>query len=43
MKSPPVQFSDEAAREMVEQFILGNGASKDVDWTAFFDIEPAEA
>jgi myo-inositol-1-phosphate synthase len=46
MKSPPVQFSDEAAREMVEQFILGNGASKDADWTAFFDIEniePAEA
>ena len=43
MKSPPVQFSDEAAREMVEQFILGNGASKDADWTAFFDIEAAEA
>jgi myo-inositol-1-phosphate synthase len=43
MKSPPVQFSDEAAREMVEQFILGNGASKDADWTAFFDAEPAEA
>ena len=46
MKSPPVQFSDDAAREMVEQFILGNGASKDADWTAFFDIEdiePAEA
>jgi len=43
MKSPPVQFSDEAAREMVEEFILGNGASKAADWTAFFDIEPAEA
>jgi len=43
MKSPPVQFSDEAAHEMVEQFILGNGASKDADWTAFFDTEPAEA
>jgi myo-inositol-1-phosphate synthase len=43
MKSPPVQFSDEAAHEMVEQFILGNGASKDADWTAFFDQEPAEA
>jgi hypothetical protein len=28
---------------MVEQFILGNGASKDADWTAFFDIEPAQA
>jgi myo-inositol-1-phosphate synthase len=43
MKSPPVQFSDEAAREMVEEFILGNGASKTVDWTAFFDPHPAEA
>jgi myo-inositol-1-phosphate synthase len=40
MKSPPVQFSDDAAREMVEEFILGNGASKDADWTAFFDTEP---
>jgi myo-inositol-1-phosphate synthase len=37
MKSPPVQFSDDAAREMVEEFILGNGASKAADWTAFFD------
>jgi myo-inositol-1-phosphate synthase len=40
MKSPPVQFSDDAAREMVEEFILGNGASKDADWTAFFDTQP---
>jgi myo-inositol-1-phosphate synthase len=38
MKSPPVQFSDEAANDMVEEFILGNGASKDADWTAFFDL-----
>jgi myo-inositol-1-phosphate synthase len=37
MKSPPVQFSDEAAREMVEEFIIGNGASKAADWSAFFD------
>jgi myo-inositol-1-phosphate synthase len=37
MKSPPVQFTDEAAHEMVEEFILGNGASKKADWTAFFD------
>jgi myo-inositol-1-phosphate synthase len=43
MKSPPVQFSDEAAHEMVEEFILGNGASRDADWTAFFDTEPAGA
>ena len=43
MKSPPVQFSDEAAHEMVESYILGNGASKDADWTAFFDISPDEA
>src|SRR5207247_10793691 len=38
MKSPPVQFSDDAAREMVEAFILGNGgASKQADWSAVFD------
>jgi len=37
MKSPPVQFSDDAAREMVEEFIQGNGQSKAADWTAFFD------
>jgi myo-inositol-1-phosphate synthase len=41
MKSPPVQFSDEAAHEMVEEFILGNGASKAADWTAFFDTATA--
>jgi myo-inositol-1-phosphate synthase len=41
MKSPPVQFTDEAAREMVEEFILGNGTSKGADWTAFFDAQPA--
>jgi myo-inositol-1-phosphate synthase len=41
MKSPPVQFTDEAAHEMVEEFILGNGASKKADWTAFFDIAPS--
>jgi myo-inositol-1-phosphate synthase len=39
MKSPPVQFSDDAAREMVEEFILGNGGSQHVDWTAFFDAQ----
>jgi myo-inositol-1-phosphate synthase len=43
MKSPPVQFSDEAAHEMVEEFILGNGASSSADWTAFFDVHHAEA
>src|SRR2546429_375870 len=37
MKSPPVQFSDDAAREMVEEFILGNGASQKADWSNFFD------
>jgi myo-inositol-1-phosphate synthase len=41
MKSPPVQFHDDAARDMVEQFILGNGASKDADWTSFFDTQRA--
>jgi myo-inositol-1-phosphate synthase len=43
MKSPPVQFTDEMAREMVEEFILGNGHSKAADWTALFDAQPAEA
>jgi myo-inositol-1-phosphate synthase len=43
MKSPPVQFSDDAARDMVEQFILGNGASKAADWSLFFDDrQPAQ-
>jgi myo-inositol-1-phosphate synthase len=37
MKSPPVQFSDEAAREMVEEFILGSGGANAQDWTRFFD------
>jgi myo-inositol-1-phosphate synthase len=41
MKSPPVQFTDDIAREMVEAFILGNGASRSADWTAFFDAQPA--
>jgi myo-inositol-1-phosphate synthase len=43
MKSPPVQFSDEAARDMVESFILGNGHAEDQDWTRFFDVRSAEA
>jgi myo-inositol-1-phosphate synthase len=43
MKSPPVQFSDDAAREMVEEFIIGNGASKAADWSAFFDTEATAA
>jgi myo-inositol-1-phosphate synthase len=43
MKSPPVQFSDEAAREMVEEFIIGNGASKAADWSAFFDTAASGA
>ncbi len=37
MKSPPVQFTDEMGREMVEQFIAGSGEGADADWTAFFD------
>jgi myo-inositol-1-phosphate synthase len=41
MKSPPVQDSDEAARQMVEEFIIGNGAAKAADRTAFFDTAPA--
>jgi myo-inositol-1-phosphate synthase len=41
MKSPPVQFTDEAAHEMVEEFILGNGASNNAVWSAFFDNAPS--
>jgi len=40
MKSPPVQFADDAARQMVEDFILGNGQSGNLDWTRFFDAQP---
>ena len=43
MKSPPVQFSDEAAHDMVESFILGNGHAEDQDWTRLFDTQPTEA
>jgi myo-inositol-1-phosphate synthase len=41
MKSPPVQFTDEMGREMVEQFIAGSGEGADADWTAFFDSTTA--
>ena len=41
MKSPPVQFTDEMAREMVEQFIAGTGEGAKADWTAFFDVSQA--
>jgi hypothetical protein len=37
MKSPPVQFTDDAAREMVETFILGTSDAATADWTSFFD------
>jgi myo-inositol-1-phosphate synthase len=37
MKSPPVQFSDEQAHEMVEGFI-GNDATSRVPWTEFFSV-----
>ena len=43
MKSPPVQFSDQAAHDMVESFILGNGHADDQDWTRFFDVQSSEA
>jgi myo-inositol-1-phosphate synthase len=41
MKSPPVQFTDEMAREMVEQFIVGTGEGANADWTEFFDATRA--
>ena len=43
MKSPAVQFSDDAARDMVEAFIRGNGYPEDQDWTRFIDVQPADA
>jgi myo-inositol-1-phosphate synthase len=43
MKSPPVQFSDDAAREMVEEFILGNGSAHKADWSSFFDTRDADS
>jgi myo-inositol-1-phosphate synthase len=43
MKSPPVQFSDDAARDMVESFILGNGRAEDQDWMRSFDVRAADA
>jgi myo-inositol-1-phosphate synthase len=43
MKSPPVQFSDEAARDMVEGFIQGDAGAADQDWTRFFDVRSADA
>jgi myo-inositol-1-phosphate synthase len=39
MKSPPVQFTDDMAREMVEEFIAGVGESVNADWTDFFDVK----
>jgi myo-inositol-1-phosphate synthase len=41
MKSPPVQFTDDMAREMVEQFIVGTDEGASADWTAFFDVTKA--
>jgi len=41
MKSPPVQFSDEMAREMVEQFIVGTDEGANADWSDFFDATQA--
>ncbi len=43
MKSPPVQFSDEGAHDMVEEFIVGTGEAASADWTAFFDSQGADA
>jgi myo-inositol-1-phosphate synthase len=40
MKSPPFQFTDEEARQMVEDFIEGNGSLADQDWTRFIPARP---
>ncbi|HEX6132265.1 MAG TPA: inositol-3-phosphate synthase [Actinomycetota bacterium] len=41
MKSPPVQSTDEAAREMVEAFIVGDGERAGADRTTVFDTTNA--
>jgi myo-inositol-1-phosphate synthase len=43
MKSPPVQFSDEGAHDLVEEFIVGSGETAEADWTAFFDGQTTDA
>jgi myo-inositol-1-phosphate synthase len=43
MKSPPVQFSDDQAREMVAEFIRGNGHVAAQDWTRFIEVFEARA
>jgi hypothetical protein len=35
MKSPAFQFTDEEARQMVADFIEGNGSLSSQDWTRF--------
>jgi myo-inositol-1-phosphate synthase len=42
MKSPPAQFSDERAHEMVEEFIAGDaGSASREHWSEFFPVESA--
>jgi myo-inositol-1-phosphate synthase len=43
MKSPPVQFSDDQAREMVAEFISGNGSVAAQDWSRFIEAFGARA
>jgi hypothetical protein len=43
MKSPPVQFSDDRAHEMVADFIGGNGKVAEQDWTRFIESFGARA
>jgi myo-inositol-1-phosphate synthase len=43
MKSPPVQFSDDQAHEMVGEFIRGNGRVSEQDWTNFVEAIEARA
>ena len=35
--------ADQAAHDMVESFILGNGHADDQDWARFFDVQSSEA
>ncbi len=43
MKSPPVQFSDDQAHEMLGEFIRGNGRVAEQDWTRFVEAFGARA
>lgn len=42
MKSPPIQFTDEEARQMVEEYIAGEGTGETIQSRLKFEIEPRD-